>query len=87
MAYEEDKVKHFAGSFAIAGASSGIARYYGSSYIESVAIGIATSVLVGIAKERIDGNGHGSEDINDVYADTLGGAVGSVIGASFNWRF
>ena len=84
MAYEEDKVKHFAGSFAIAGASSGIARYYGSSYIESVAIGIATSVLVGIAKERIDGSGYGSEDINDVYADALGASFGATL---FSWEF
>lgn len=84
---QEDKQKHFIGSMAIGGAATGIARYYGSSRIESFFIGVATSLLVGIAKEAVDGRGHGTEDVNDVYADTLGGIVGSVVSAQFSWRF
>lgn len=84
---QNDKQKHFIGSMAIGATASGIARYYGSSTVEAIAIGIATSLLVGIAKEAIDGNGYGSEDINDIYADTLGGIAGSAISAQFNWRF
>lgn len=84
---QEDKQKHFIGSMAIGAVATGMARHYGSSTVEAIAIGIATSLLVGIAKEAIDGNGYGSEDINDIYADTLGGIAGSAISAQFNWRF
>lgn len=81
---QSDKQKHFIGSAVIGGTASGIARYYGSNGWEAFAIGIATSLLVGIAKECIDGSGYGSEDINDVYADTLGAVTGSAI---MSWRF
>lgn len=85
--HQEDKQKHIAGSMLIAGTASGLARYYGSSKFESVCIGIASSILVGIAKEAIDGNGYGTEDVKDVYADTIGAVVGSNISAQFSWRF
>lgn len=81
---QEDKQKHFMASAAIGATASGIARYYGSNGWEAFAIGVASSLLVGIAKERIDGSGYGSEDINDVYADTLGAMTGSAI---MSWRF
>ena len=84
---QNDKRKHFIGSMAISGATTGIARYYGSNKIEAVAIGIASALLVGIAKEKFDGAGNGIEDVNDVYADTLGGIAGSVISAQFSWKF
>lgn len=81
---QEDKQKHFVASAAIGAAASGIARCYGSNGWESFAIGIASSLLVGIIKERIDGSGYGTEDIHDVYADTLGAITGSTI---MSWRF
>lgn len=84
---QDDKQKHFIGSIAIGGVATGIARYYGSNKLESIAIGIGTSLLVGIAKEAIDGKGYGTEDIGDVYADTLGAVSGSIISTQFNWRF
>lgn len=87
MYLQEDKQKHFIGSAMIANVSSGLAKYYGSSTFEAIAIGVASALLVGIAKEAIDGKGYGSEDVNDVYADTLGALGGSVVSTQFNWRF
>jgi len=79
IAFEQDKVKHFAGSIAIASLGSGLAKHYGSSPVEAWFIGFGTSIIVGIAKERIDGSGYGSEDIHDVYADTLGASIGATL--------
>ncbi len=84
---QDDKQKHFVSSMTIAGATAGIARYYGSNKFEAVAIGIASALLVGIAKEAIDGRGCGTEDVGDVYADTLGSITGSVISTNFSWKF
>lgn len=84
---QSDKQKHFVGSAVIGATASGLAKHYGSNKFEAVFIGIGTALLIGIAKERIDGSGHGTEDINDVYADTLGSIAGSVLSAQFNWRF
>lgn len=84
MAFEQDKVKHFAGSMAIAAVGSGLAKHYGSSPLEAWFIGFGSSIIVGIAKERIDGGGYGSEDIHDVYADTLGASLGATL---FSWEF
>lgn len=79
IAFEQDKVKHFAGSMAIASVGSGLAKHYGSSPLEAWFIGFGSSIIVGIAKERIDGGGYGSEDVNDVYADTLGASFGATL--------
>lgn len=84
---QPDKQKHFVGSMAIGAAASGIARHYGSSKFEAIAIGVASSLLVGVAKEKLDGAGYGTEDINDVYADALGATTGSILSTQFNWRF
>jgi VanZ family protein len=84
---QPDKQKHFVGSMAIGGVATGIAMYYGSNKFEAVAIGIASALLIGIAKEAIDGRGYGTEDIGDVYADTIGAVSGSIISTQFNWRF
>lgn len=80
----DDKQKHFVASATIGATASGIARHYASNGWEAFAIGVASSLLIGIAKERIDGSGYGSEDIHDVYADTLGAVIGSAI---ISWRF
>lgn len=84
---QDDKQKHFIGCMAIAGFSSAIAKNYGSNKLEAMFIGIGTALLVGIAKEAIDGRGYGTEDVGDVYADTLGSITGSIISTQFNWRF
>jgi VanZ family protein len=84
---QDDKRKHFIGSMAIGGVVTGLARHYGSNKIEAVFVGIATALLFGIAKEAIDGKGYGTEDIGDVYADTLGAVSGSIISAQYEWRF
>ena len=84
---QPDKQKHFMGSMAIGGVATGLARHYGSNKFEAFAIGMASALLVGIAKEKWDGAGHGTEDVNDIYFDTLGGVVGSAISTKFAWEF
>lgn len=87
MYLQDDKQKHFVGSAAIGATASGLARHYGSNKVEAVFVGIATALLVGIAKEAVDGKGYGTEDIGDVYADTIGAVSGSIISAQYEWRF
>jgi VanZ family protein len=84
---QDDKQKHIIGSMAIGGVATGLARHYGSNKFEAIAIGVASALLVGITKELIDGNGYGTEDVNDVYADTIGAVSGSLLSAQFNWKF
>jgi VanZ family protein len=84
---QEDKQKHIIGSMAISGVATGLARHYGSNKFEAVCIGIASALLVGIAKEAIDGKGYGTEDVGDIYADTIGAVSGSLLSAQFNWKF
>lgn len=84
---QPDKQKHFVGSMTIGGVATGIARHYGSNKFEAIAIGIASALFVGITKEKWDGAGNGTEDVNDIYADTLGGITGSIISTQFNWKF
>lgn len=84
---QQDKQKHIVGSIAIAGVCSALAKHYGSSPLESWFIGFGSSIIVGIAKEAIDGRGYGTEDIGDVYADTIGAVSGSLISTQFNLRF
>jgi VanZ family protein len=84
---QDDKQKHIIGSMAIGGVATGLARHYGSNKFEAIAIGIASALLVGIAKEAIDGKGYGTEDVNDIYADTIGAVSGSLLSAQFNWKF
>lgn len=84
---QEDKQKHMICSMAISVVATGLARHYGSNKFEAVCIGIVSTLLIGIAKERIDGSGYGSEDIHDIYADTVGALAGSAISAQFNWKF
>jgi len=84
---QEDKQKHIVGTALIGATATGLARYYGSSKIEAFAIGVASSLLIGVAKEFSDGHGYGTEDVKDVYADTIGGLVGSAISAQFSWEF
>jgi VanZ family protein len=84
---QSDKQKHIIGSMAVGGVATGLARHYGSNKLEAIAIGIASALLVGIAKEAIDGKGYGTEDVGDVYADTIGAVSGSLLSAQFNWKF
>ena len=87
MYLQDDKQKHFVGSAVIGATASGLAKHYGSNKFEAVFIGIGTALLIGIAKEAIDGKGYGTEDVGDVYADTLGAVSGSLISAQYEWRF
>ena len=80
---QEDKQRHFGGSVVIAGTAAGLARYYGSNQIEAFFIGVGSALLIGIAKEQWDGYGYGTEDIHDVYADTLGAVSGAAITINF----
>jgi uncharacterized protein YfiM (DUF2279 family) len=87
--WEQDKKLHFLTVGAISGISSSIAKSYGSTKLESFFIGVATGMLIGIAKEYYDGkhqNEH-TEDINDMYADTIGSITGSLIGMNFSIKF
>ena len=81
---QKDKQKHFVGSMAVGGVATGIARHYGSNKLEAMFIGIASALLVGIAKEKYDSQGNGTEDINDVYADAIGASFGATL---FSWEF
>jgi uncharacterized protein YfiM (DUF2279 family) len=81
---QADKQKHIVASMAISGAGTALARHYGSSPVEAFFIGVGSALLVGVAKEAIDGQGYGTEDVGDVYADTLGAVAGATL---FNWRF
>jgi uncharacterized protein YfiM (DUF2279 family) len=84
---QKDKQKHIAATAAISGTATALARYYGANKFEAFAIGVASGLLVGIAKEKWDAAGHGTEDIHDVYADTVGSVLGSAITAQFSWKF
>lgn len=79
---QDDKQKHFVGCAMIGSTATGLAKYYGRNTFEAIMIGVATSVLVGVAKEATDEH----SDMNDVYTDTLGGVAGSVISAQFSWE-
>jgi VanZ family protein len=85
---ENDKQKHIAVSSAIGVIATGTARHYGSNKFEAFMIGVGTSLVVGILKEAYDRTKpNHTEDINDVYADSIGGVVGSAISTQFSWKF
>lgn len=85
--WKQDKQKHFAYSAGIAATATAISKSYGSNKFEAFWIGLGSSIMVGIAKEVIDGHGYGSEDIGDVYADFLGASTGALISTQFEWKF
>jgi len=75
LLYEKDKQLHYASSFAIA--------YYASSCLykddkfKSFLFGIGASVIIGWAKEYVDGKGYGTKDIEDIDADMFGALSGA----------
>jgi len=83
MYSQEDKQKHFVGSAVIGASVTGLAKYYGHSKLESMMIGTATALLVGIVKETCDP----VMDANDMGANMMGAIGGSVLSAQFSWRF
>ena len=87
--WQTDKQKHLAASAVIATTFTGIAKNNGSSNIESFFIGVGSTLLIGIAKEYFDGKNplHHTEDVNDMYADTMGAVLGSTLAVSFSWKF
>ncbi len=88
MALEQDKQKHIALSAGIGISATALAKHYGSNKFEAFMIGVGVALLVGIAKEAYDRNHpNHSEDVNDIYADTLGGVAGSAISSQFSWKF
>lgn len=50
-------------------------------------MGFLIPFLLKLISAELDGTGHGTEDIQDIYADTLGGITGSVISSKLSWRF
>ena len=67
----QDKVKHF-----IVGAIASIVVYVVTF---NATIAISFAVLLGIAKEAYDAQGHGTVEVLDAVATALGGVVGTVI--------
>ena len=83
----KDDTKHFYAGSLISGVSGSAAYELGARPFHAACIGFGLGTLAGIAKEAIDGRGYGTEDVNDIYADTLGGITGSIISTQLNWRF
>jgi uncharacterized protein YfiM (DUF2279 family) len=84
---QKDKQKHIAATAVISGAATILARYYGANIFEAFAIGVMFGLLIGITKEKWDSLGHGTEDIQDIYADTIGSVLGAIISALFSFKF
>ena len=87
--WQTDKRKHLGASAVIATTFTALAKNNGSSNIESFFIGIGSTLLIGIAKEYLDGKNplHHTEDVNDMYTDTIGAVLGSTLAVSFSWKF
>ena len=85
---QKDKQAHFAVSAGIAIVTTAYARNKGYNKTEAFLIGFGTSVVIGLAKEVIDGySKHGNREMDDIKADILGAVSGSLISAQFEWKF
>lgn len=84
---QKDKQKHMVVSAGIGYAVATYAKKQGHSYSESIAYSIATTLLIGITKEYLDGKNslNHSEDIGDIYADTIGAVGGAMF--VYSWSF
>jgi uncharacterized protein YfiM (DUF2279 family) len=86
---QKDKQEHIAVSTAISLTTALVANeYLHTSKLESALIGISTTLLIGIGKEYYDGrNPLAHEDIEDVYADTIGSLGGALLFYTYTYTF
>ena len=82
-----DKQKHILATTAISATATAYARYQGATPLEAWFVGVGSGLLVGIAKEYYDKNHSGVEDMEDIYADTKGAILGSILAFSFEYKF
>ena len=86
-AFEQDKRQHFAVGMAIGGLATVISK--------DRAVGIATSALVGVAKELYDRNHGGVFSKADIAWNVIGAIGGAYVGGliitprsiTYNWKF
>lgn len=76
---QNDKQGHIAISAMTASISSLIYSKNGYSERTSFWLGLATSMLVGVAKEVYDQNNGGKFDMKDILADGIGASLGSFV--------
>jgi uncharacterized protein YfiM (DUF2279 family) len=76
--FAEDKIRHFAYSYAITTGSAAAARTV-TGHHESVAIGAALGLMAGIAKELYDQKGRGNASFRDLLWDVAGVGVAVLV--------
>jgi uncharacterized protein YfiM (DUF2279 family) len=74
----EDKVKHFAFSYALTAGTAAGARLFADADA-SVVMGAALGVAAGIAKEIYDRRSHGTASLRDLVWDIAGVGAGVLI--------
>ena len=86
---QDDKKKHLVVSSMISSSVTALARNQGYDKLSSWFMGFGTSMAIGVVKEYADGKDplHHTEDVNDVYADMLGSALGATLAFSFEYKF
>ena len=81
--------RHVAVSTAISASVTAIARNQGYDELSSWFMGFGTSLAIGVAKEYADGKDpeNHTEDVNDIYADIMGSALGATLAFNFEYKF
>lgn len=82
LATQKDKQLHFLGSVMLSIGFS-ILLVMITSYLTAVLGAFFLTTIIGIGKEVYDSLGHGTPDIEDVYADVLGTLFGILIFSIF----
>lgn len=84
---QEDKQKHFFGTFAISATSTAIMRHKGYNEFEAFLGGAMTGIAVGWIKEQFDKTGRGTYDSADMDANFLGSISGALATFKFECQF
>ena len=78
----KDKFQHVAAGALISYGATEIAKIFFKNQdhakLKSILTGVATATIVGIAKELRDRKGHGTPDVKDALATSIGGALVSI---------
>ena len=77
QALQQDKLLHAGGCYFVSSTVSSLVYSKTKNRNKSLAIGFATSMLIGIGKEVYDIK-HGDPDIKDVLANTVGSTLGII---------
>ncbi len=76
-----DKALHLGVSIGLAAGATAVTAAWIEDPLERAAIGVVSSLTLGVAKELVDGLGLGAASFRDLTWDL----IGSVIGASLVW--